>query len=84
MVTSMSVTFAVRDTQIDRFSIKKGQFLGLVEGKIATENEIATMHEEITARMTEIMKLAINDEISPRMDLTKNPEAISSIMFHLT
>ena len=35
MVTSMSVTFAVRDTQIDRFSIKKGQFLGLVEGKIA-------------------------------------------------
>lgn len=35
MVTSMSVTFAVRDTQIDRFSIRKGQFLGLVEGKIA-------------------------------------------------
>jgi len=35
MVTSMSVTFAVRDTKIDRFSIKKGQFLGLVEGKIA-------------------------------------------------
>ncbi len=35
MVTSMSVTYAVRDTQIDRFSIQKGQFLGLVEGKIA-------------------------------------------------
>ena len=35
MVTSMSVTYAVRDTQIDRFNIKKGQFLGLVEGKIA-------------------------------------------------
>ena len=35
MVTSMSVTFAVRDTKIDRFTIKKGQFLGLVEGKIA-------------------------------------------------
>ena len=35
MVTSMSVTFAVRDTQIDRFSITKGQYLGLVEGKIA-------------------------------------------------
>ena len=35
MVTSMSVTYAVRDTQIDRFTIKKGQFLGLVENKIA-------------------------------------------------
>lgn len=35
MVTSMSVTYAVRDTQIDRFNIKKGQFLGLVENKIA-------------------------------------------------
>ncbi len=36
MVTSMSVTFAVRDTEIDRFKITKGQFLGLVENKIAT------------------------------------------------
>ncbi len=35
MVTSMSVTYAVRDTEIDRFKITKGQFLGLVENKIA-------------------------------------------------
>ena len=35
MVMSMSVTFAVRDTEIDRFKITKGQFLGLVENKIA-------------------------------------------------
>ena len=35
LVTSMSVTFAVRDTQIDRFNISKNQFLGLVENKIA-------------------------------------------------
>ncbi len=53
----------------------------LILGGIATENEFATMHEQITARMTEIMKLAINDEISPRMDLQKNPDAIASIMF---
>ena len=53
----------------------------LVGGKIATENEIAKMHEDITARMTEVMKLAINDDISPRMDLNKEPDAISSIMF---
>ncbi len=53
----------------------------LIKGKIATENEFATMHEEITKRMTEIMKLAINDELSPRMDLQKDPDAIASIMF---
>ena len=27
----------------------------------------------IIGRMTEIMKLSINDEVSPRMDLNKNP-----------
>ena len=53
----------------------------LIKGKIATENEFATLHEQITNRMTEIMKLAINDEISPRMDLQKEPDGISSIMF---
>ena len=53
----------------------------LIAGKIATENEFAKIQEEITARMTEIMKLAINDDISPRMDLTKEPDAIASIMF---
>ncbi len=53
----------------------------LIKGKIATENDFAKMHEEITARMTEVMKLAINDEISPRMDLAKEPDAIASIMF---
>ena len=53
----------------------------LVKGKIATENEFETMQEQIRTRMTEIMKLAINDEISPRMDLNKEPDAIASIMF---
>ena len=53
----------------------------LIEGKIATENEIASIDEGIINRITETVKLAINDEISPRMDLDKNPDAISSIMF---
>ncbi len=53
----------------------------LVKGKIATEEEIAVIQESIINRMTEIMKLAINDEISPRMDLNKEPDAIASIMF---
>ena len=53
MVTSMSVTFAVRDTKIDRFSIKKGQFLGLVEGKIAcVTNENFSCMKQLARGMT--------------------------------
>lgn len=44
----------------------------LISGRIAKKDDFDVMHEMITSRMTEIMKLAINDEISPRMDLTKN------------
>ncbi|MBE6547306.1 MAG: DAK2 domain-containing protein [Ruminococcaceae bacterium] len=49
MVTSMSVTYAVRDTEIDRFKISKGQFLGLVENKIAcvTDTSRACMKQLI-------------------------------------
>ncbi len=48
---------------------------------IASDAEFAAIDEAIIARMTGIMKLAINDEISPRMDLSKEPDAIASIMF---
>ncbi len=34
-VTTMSVTYAVRDTNVGRFRIEKGQYLGLVENTIA-------------------------------------------------
>ena len=53
----------------------------LILGGIAKEEEFAAIQEDITRRMTEVIKLAINDEISPRMDMNQNPEAISSIMF---
>ncbi len=53
MITSMSVTFAVRDTQIDRFSVKKGQFLGLVEGKIAcVTNDSMSCMKQLARGMT--------------------------------
>lgn len=53
MVTSMSVTFAVRDTEIDRFKIKKGQFLGLVENKIAcVSNESFDCVKQLSRGMT--------------------------------
>ena len=53
----------------------------MIEGGIASEAEFDAMDDSIIRRMTKIIKLAIDDSISPRMDLSKNPEMISSIMF---
>ena len=54
-VTSMSTTYAVRDTQIDGVKIEEGQILGLVNGKIAT---VANSNEEVIANLTEKMSEA--------------------------
>ena len=52
----------------------------MVEGGVATDEEFAAIDEEIIERTTKIIKLAI-DDVSPRMDLSKEPEMISSIMY---
>ena len=53
----------------------------LVDIGVASESELDATDAMIVDRMTSIMKLAVNDEISPRMDLSKDPDAIASIMF---
>ena len=53
----------------------------MIEGGIATEAEFDAIDEEIVNRTTKVIKLAIDDELSPRMDLSKDPEMVSSIMF---
>ncbi len=53
----------------------------LVDVGVASESELDATDAMIVDRMTSIMKLAVNDEISPRMDLSKDPDAIASIMF---
>lgn len=53
----------------------------MVEGGVATDEEFAAIDEEIIERTTKIIKLAIDDDVSPRMDLSKEPEMISSIMY---
>lgn len=53
----------------------------MIEGGIATEAEFDAIDSEIIARTTKVITLAINDELSPRMDLAKEPEMISSIMY---
>jgi len=53
----------------------------LINAKICKQSDIDDIHTVITSRMTKICKLAIDDGISPRMDLSKYPDAISGIMF---
>jgi len=53
----------------------------LVKGKIATEAEFDAIDEVIVRRMTKVCKLATDDTLSPRMDLSKDPGAIADIMF---
>ena len=53
----------------------------MVEGGIATDDEFAAIEEDIIRRTTKICAMAVDLEISPRMDLDKTPDMISSIMF---
>lgn len=53
----------------------------MVEGGIATEEEFDAIEEDIVKRITKICRMAIDEEISPRMDLDSHPDIISSIMF---
>ena len=53
----------------------------MVAGGIATDADFDAIDEFVKNRMTSIMKLAINDELSPRMDLDKNPNAIADLMY---
>ena len=53
----------------------------LVNGGVAADEEFAAIDEKILNRMTAIMKIAIDDNISPRMDLDKEPNAIADLMY---
>lgn len=54
MVKTGSVTYAVRDTEIDSIEIKEGNMLGLVEGKIKKVGEdYCTVAEEIIEAMVD-------------------------------
>ena len=53
----------------------------MVEGGIAAEEEFDAIEADIVKRITKICRMAIDEEISPRMDLDSQPDLISSIMF---
>ena len=54
---------------------------GLVDSGVTTLDQLDGIRQETTEQITHILKLAINDEISPRLDLDSNPDAIGKMMF---
>lgn len=53
----------------------------LKNADVACEDEFNAMLEDAGKLITEICKLAIDDSVSPRMDLQKNPDEIGKLMF---
>ncbi|MCD6332391.1 MAG: dehydrogenase, partial [Bacteroidales bacterium] len=53
----------------------------LVSNKVCSQDDLGLMQDQIASVIKEIMQLAIDDEISPRMDLAAHPELIGSKMF---
>ena len=54
----------------------------LIEAGLATDADIDKMNEDIKARITAVMKIAADLEISPRLDFIKDPDAISRYTFN--
>jgi 2-oxoisovalerate dehydrogenase E1 component len=53
----------------------------LVDAGIATDEDIAKIDEAVIKTVERAVALAIDPEISPRMDLEKNPDTIERMMF---
>jgi 2-oxoisovalerate dehydrogenase E1 component len=53
----------------------------LIAAGIATQKDLDTIRENVKNVMLETFKLAIDDKLSPRMDLHKDPEALGAMMF---
>lgn len=53
----------------------------LEEAGIASPHQLDEIREDATELMTHILRLAVNDEISPRLNLDLNPDAIGTMMF---
>jgi 2-oxoisovalerate dehydrogenase E1 component len=53
----------------------------LVKAKITGKSDLEEIRNNIIETLTEILKVSIDDNISPRLDLVKDPDAISNMMF---
>ncbi len=53
----------------------------LIDAKIADESELDGIVETVGETITRLYKLAIDDKVSPRVNLDENPGAIGDLMF---
>ena len=53
----------------------------IVDAGIFTHEKAEELLESIKGQITEVLKLASNPDVSPRMNLDANPDAIESLMF---
>ena len=53
----------------------------LVKAKVADKTQLDKIKEDITKLLMKTLKLTIDDSISPRLDLIKDPDAIGRMMF---
>ncbi len=53
----------------------------LIKAKIAKDEAFDAILEQVKENMTEVVRLAVNEELSPRMDLVAVPDEIEKIMF---
>ena len=53
----------------------------LLDNGVATEDQLKKIESDIKDDITQILKIAIDDEASPRPDLKKNPDAIRGFNF---
>jgi 2-oxoisovalerate dehydrogenase E1 component len=53
----------------------------LVQNKIVAEDDLKAIWEDVKSKIKSTMTLAIDDEVSPRMDLDNDPEKIGKMMF---
>ena len=53
----------------------------LMEAGVLQQNDLDNLQKEIKETIVDVFKLAIDETISPRMDLNKNPEQIGEMIF---
>ncbi len=56
----------------------------LILSKVAAEDTFSSILENTKELITKVLKLAIDDSVSPRMNLVQNPNAIGDLMFSNT
>ena len=64
--------------QIDSINVFKAQ---LIEAGIGAESDFEALEAEVNGNITEAFMLAVDENVSPRMDFEKEPDAIAKYMF---